>query len=325
MSSRQPDFPADGAPIPAVTRPGLLYVAGPPEVSIKPLTQKLEQAGIARQSAGPDHHSFQWQPVTDGGLHHIEPHLKERADAHLLLFYQAPAIVLAESMGNDCSPDDALADWLESIEAMLAVVRQNRRRITLVEMTLAQQHPASLLDRLNQRLSLSLSKWQGGAASQPKELDPVHLLIAQNAVLTNTNARRLASELQATALPIGNESSLLPDSLSAWNTYNQGIKMAEARPVQANEFEELKEENELLLLQLHQVQEELESYYLTNLDLEKKTSKQSKLEKENRVLQQRAQVLSQKIDNMRQSKSWKITKPLRGFTKLFKRNRNKQA
>lgn len=101
--------------------------------------------------------------------------------------------------------------------------------------------------------------------------------------------------------------------------------MAEAKPVQVDELEELKEENELLLLQLHQVQEELESYYLTNLDLEKKASKQSKLEKENRVLQQRAQVLSQKIDNMRHSKSWKLTKPLRGFTKLFKHNRNKQA
>lgn len=41
---------------------------------------------------------------------------------------------------------------------------------------------------------------------------------------------------------------------------------------EADTLQELQEENELLLLQLHQVQEELEKYYLRNQELEKKYS-----------------------------------------------------
>ena len=361
MNPIHPDIPSAGAPIPAVARPRLLYMAGPPEMHMEPMIQLLERAGIAHQSAASEPHSLHWQPVTNDELQDITPRLSERADAHLLLFYRAPAVVLAEAMGNGRPPDEALAVWLESIESMLAIVRQNRRRTTLVEVTLAQQEPARLIDRLNQRLALSLSKSEGDSGWPPQELDPVHLLIAHNAVLANTQARRLASELQATALPIADESSLLPESLNAWETYSRRVteiesehqrllyqnnrlkkqlgdaeselKNAQARlneaasrPVQTDGLKELKEENELLLQQLHHVQEELESYYLDGRDIQQKYEKaeaeRKKLERDYNTALQRARMLQQRIDAMRASRSWRLTKPLRAGN-IFKRSKKK--
>ena len=51
--------------------------------------------------------------------------------------------------------------------------------------------------------------------------------------------------------------------MSVWNHYQQPAEL----PEQAEKTKELEEENELLLLQLHQVQEELEHYFLENQQL----------------------------------------------------------
>ena len=72
-----------------------------------------------------------------------------------------------------------------------------------------------------------------------------------------------------------------------------------------HEIKDLQEENELLLLQLHQVQEELESYYLRNLELENRGDYRPAFSEANsRRLQHRYKL-------MRESTSWRITAPMR--------------
>lgn len=93
---------------------------------------------------------------------------------------------------------------------------------------------------------------------------------------------------------------------------------------------ELAQENELLLLQLHQVQEELEIYHmklkaandkLRNAENEIRSygqqlrSSKAKLESMERKLKFR----ERRIRYMEESRSWKITAPLRNAIKLFSR------
>lgn len=72
---------------------------------------------------------------------------------------------------------------------------------------------------------------------------------------------------------------------------------------------EVGQENDLLTLQLHQAQEELESYYLS---LQSASAKAVEAEK-------RAEGLEKNLRNMKNSRSWKITAPLRKIMKLFSR------
>lgn len=357
MNSISPDQTAENAPTPAIARPGVLYVAAPPGEDVRSLTQILEQAGLSQKNTESGQLPLQWQMLANSDPQSIAGQLQASADAHLLLFYRAATPVLAEAMGQGRPPDEPLQEWLAQAESILGMIRQNRRRVTLVEITLAQQDPAAFVERLGQRLSLPLKTPMSESAWGAADQDAIYRLIAHTAVMNNTKARRAAAELQATALPVGMEESLLPEALNAWQVYYQrtdeverqqkqanekneqlsvqlermkkALEKAQAEPRQSGDLEELKEENELLLLQLHQVQEELESYYLEGRDLgsnyQQLEAQNNKLEKEHRVLKQRAEVLQQKIDNMRKSSSWRLTKPLRGFSKMFKRSRNKQG
>jgi hypothetical protein len=71
------------------------------------------------------------------------------------------------------------------------------------------------------------------------------------------------------------------------------------------------QENETLLLQLHQVQEELEIVYLQRNRLEIKT-KEELLKKEQELTTSQI-----RIANLKQSVSWKITSPLRSISRPF--------
>ena len=141
----------------------------------------------------------------------------------------------------------------------------------------------------------------------------------------------------------------MPDPLAAWQAYHdQNLKNENERlqndlkhlqeqlnnqreqaqkqkeSEQTRELADLKEENELLLQQLHHVQEELEAYYLDGRDWDQKYHKaeaaRKKLEKDYNSALQRANALQQRIEKMRASRSWRITRPLRAGN-IFKRKK----
>jgi hypothetical protein len=102
------------------------------------------------------------------------------------------------------------------------------------------------------------------------------------------------------------------------------------------------QENELLLLQLHQVQEELEDTFLRNQNLKQAhdrseaANKQASQENEklSLELQQVGEELLNKdreierqrkrVTKLQQTVSWKITAPVRAMAKHFKRSRKEQ-
>ena len=81
---------------------------------------------------------------------------------------------------------------------------------------------------------------------------------------------------------------------------------------QSGEVKDLEEENELLLQQLHHVQEELESYFLENRDLS------SKLEgAQNRQQQLELNNANNALAAVYASGSWRVTAPLRFLISPF--------
>lgn len=89
---------------------------------------------------------------------------------------------------------------------------------------------------------------------------------------------------------------------------------------------DLAEENELLLLQLHQVQEELDRYYLELQDaLKRRSSLEKRLTGCKEELEKRERELEnarRKIEDFRRSTSWRITLPVRILGRLASRKRS---
>jgi hypothetical protein len=341
--------PSEGGPIPSIGRPGELGVASPFDGNPGEQMNVLARAGLAEDTLALT--AFEGE-----NSNALADWLEEDAQRHCLIFWQSPIIAVARGMAAGLPPDEALAQWLERAEALMGAVRRSRRRTTLVESTLAQAHPALLGDRLNQRLALSLSI-PPDSAGTIEEQDPVELLIAERTVVANTLAHRITQELEATSLPLGHGyNDLLPDPLTAWQGYRvhgkigreeteqikeenrklrqeqQSLKrqleehQANESSARSSEQQELKEENDLLLQQLHHVQEELESYYLESREAQQKYQKaedaRRKLVRERNSATQRAEVLQKKIDSMRKSRSWRLTKPLRAGN-FFRRKKAK--
>jgi hypothetical protein len=105
----------------------------------------------------------------------------------------------------------------------------------------------------------------------------------------------------------------------------------QANQKQESTTKEVIQENEFLLLQLHQVQEELEKIFLQKQQMEKQTQQLlDKVENEKLHLQQQANTdllsiksevkkLQQHEANLKQTVSWKLTTPIRAFGKPFRK------
>ncbi|MGY0797606.1 hypothetical protein ACW7G0_00850 [Lysobacter sp. A286] len=211
----------------------------------------------------------------------------------IIWLYHAPWHVLD---GRHTGSQATLVQWMESNRAVLNMRRQLADRLTLVNVERVPQ--TALRGRL--------------AGKAPREPDTITGMdigpasLSAQAPLLGLLFERAAPQywdvleaLEASAwLPSGeplvrgdaesDESALfaLLDALhDATGTTEQ---QSELRKLQ-QEQQGLKQESELLLLQLHQVQEELEQYYLKNIDLDKSSVKDKKALVDMRQVLQEAQ------------------------------------
>ncbi len=182
----------------------------------------------------------------------------------------------------------------------------------------------------------SLLREQGKSTQQISELQAQ----IQNLMQERNSQKKLSGELQAKI-----------DKLT--NALDEKVKLVSERQTQLENakqdyhklevtHKEVTEENELLLLQLHQVQEELEDTFLRNQNLKQAhdrseaANKQASQENEklSRELQQVGEELLNKdreiekqrkrVTKLKQTVSWKITAPVRAMAKPFKRSRKEQ-
>ncbi|ADH86536.1 hypothetical protein [Desulfurivibrio alkaliphilus] len=239
------------------------------------------------------------------------------AQAHLLLFHSRPETALAQAMAEQGNPDQTLEKWQQAAQQLLQVYRHNRQRASLVNIDCALAAPALFMKACHKRFGLKKAKppHSNEAGSKNTESSDMHLLLAAQMVAQSAPTSELIAELEAGSLPLAEQ----PEPNINCQQIHQDYQ---AVTRQANELKEVKEENELLLLQLHQVQEELESYYL-QLQSEQEKHRQAKselaeLKKEQKRHKAKVNQLNGRIDRLQKSTSWKITAPMRGLVKLVK-------
>ena len=237
-----------------------------------------------------------------GGIEAIEHWLKASDTTHLLAFQTPPETAIAEAIAQEGSTlDDAVDAWAESARKLLHAIRRNRKRTTLFEASAARANPGAFGEKVAEHLTLGVNKAAPQQSRDPESSRAaLYRVIAAQAVAQSQDLQDLRDELEASAIPLaGAQAADAPDC-------NQAL--ADLRKQQ-----HLEEENELLLLQLHQVQEELETYYLENQKMNKDQKEIERLKGEVKRLAEQRDWAKHHMEKMKNSKSWKITAPLRGL------------
>lgn len=209
-------------------------------------------------------------------------------NAGFLLVYTQAETAVAHALANGKDPGVVLERWQVANRRLLLFQRRNRRRSVLIDAEAAARNLPALSKALA-RLGIALDP--PNPAVVPHENASLERLIARELLANQLAVGELEAELEASALPLGAEPPRVAPSVAELvNSYlaqrAAAVSLADAdrrrealqkdNEVLRQRGEELKstaeaaeeaarqsrEENELLLLQLHQVQEELETRFL---------------------------------------------------------------
>lgn len=275
------------------------------------------------------------QPALPDGLERIEANresirawLAGAEDAHVLVGYRNPLIDLATRLAADDFGEIPLQAWQAEISNLVELARCDRRRVTLVDIDAMLASPDEFSEHVRERCGAVVR------LTPPQALDEQHTP-GQLARLTVASALRADENAHAALVELQASSFRLPDPASF--SVNEAVaELEQLAGGGVSEHANLEEENELLLLQLHQVQEELEAYFLANKSLERDVDKlrsnsQAHAKKHAAELRNCQAALKQKsidletrendLQAMRQSLSWKLTSPLRAVLGVFVRDR----
>ena len=380
-------------PVPVIETPRSLALACTRAAYRTVLRDLLQRAGFSTGSGAAESAADQPVLLTQeqlGPMGEWSDWLAEHPKAHVLLLVASPSAAVARRLQEGSAPKTALADWMASAQDVLDVIRSQRRRISLMFAEPALAAPQAFVALLSRRLQVPLQ--EVSPDQQLPDLPSALLrLMAENAIWQSADARNIAAELEANALPLADsELSRVPAIDEVFAEYRNSIdrkaraaqelreenellleqlqrvqqKMeafsAEKRAIdqELSAVEEIKEENELLLSQLHRVQEELESQFLKTKAAEEKLAAAEKtiataatdaqlkdLQEENDLLLQQLHHVQEELEryylqsmqpqgqpwqygaqleaaheNIRaiyNSYSWRLTWPLRVFMRIF--------
>lgn len=272
-----------------------------------------------------------WEEVLDN-LAKAKALLQAKPEVHVLICYDVPEDQIATEIDNGLEPSQALANWQNETEALLTLYRQYYRRMTLVAHSALYDQPKELFAQLSARSGISLSSVDLASPIQladresHERLLPTQRLLALQ-VLQHPPAKHLAQELVACSLPLIETVSLFDLVDSLHDTYRQlstdtPTGNSEENSKLHESLQDLQQENNLLIEQLRIVQQELEQRLLGG---QNSTEKLGKLEKEvkrqneklrdvsqkNKGLEAQLKTAKQELKALRNSKSWKVTAPLR--------------
>jgi uncharacterized coiled-coil protein SlyX len=260
----------------------------------------------------------------------------EFSQAKFLLFYTPAEIAIAHMLQSRPNSGAYLDAWKACSQALTSFQRRHRQRAILLDADDACRQPASLVGAC-QRLGLTLQTPRQ-VASPRGELPPLERMAAHVLVAAaQPSIQTLRTELEAQSVPVGDSARPLrapPEELL--EIYRQ-LKAAE-QEVQRLENtsqnlesakREVEQENELLVVQVHQIQEELEHYFLEYQDanraalardgkikdlreqMEGLIAERDKYMSLTAQQEQNIQRLNKQIAELQKSLAWKITAPLR--------------
>jgi len=259
-----------GRGIPRLEMPARLVLATSAGNEISPVFELLAGAGLEREGrAGRTRLPGLVDAFEPGDLDSIPDWLAANTDAHLLLLFNAPMPLMARNMADGLAPDRALEKWLADATAILQIVRRYRRQLSLFSLEAVLANPTGFVDLLTQRLGIDLVAPVARHDDRPVAPGALYRMMAENAVWQSNEARNVAAELEANALPLKASPEVsMPTVDEVYREFSQTIEREKTRKA------ELEEENELLLQQLHQVQEELESTFQKMQELQQSLEKE---------------------------------------------------
>ncbi|SEG45342.1 hypothetical protein [Billgrantia desiderata] len=264
--------------------------------------------------------------------------LQAQPKAHALICYDTPERQIANCIGKDRAPSQALANWMNQVESLLELYREHYQRITLAGQEALNGKPKALFEHLAVRSGIALGRVTPEKPEATAEPDPstqqqsaVNRLLALQA-LQHPPAQRLAEELEASSLPLLDSAELfdlLDSTHDILKQVPQGKAEAEGEDYQElkAKLEDVQQENDLVIEQLHKTQEELEQYLLGNKrghrveklerDIQSKNEKLHNFSQKNKQLIAKLKSARQELKDLRGSKSWKVTAPLRACMKAL--------
>jgi hypothetical protein len=197
-------------------------------------------------------------------------------DARFLLFYTRAETAVAHNLlqGNE-TPQEIMESWQTANRHLIRFQRRHRDRAILLDAEIATQETQALVGACS-LINLKLKSHE--LSEQPSNLPTIERFVAHHLVKNQPSLSALQVELEARAQPLSkNFHSKDFQSDKLIDFYLQQKFSAESQEQQLTqnrwEIKNLKDENELLLFQVLQVQEELEHYYLKFNDQKASTEK----------------------------------------------------
>jgi hypothetical protein len=204
--------------------------------------------------------------LTDSRASWLASELADAAShSNFLAFYTSPEEFLA-GLRLEVDPAQAMEMWMATGRHLLALVRSHRSRVSLLSVEECLAAPGAWQGFLAE--TFGLNPWEMPCSAEP---DPVRLALAKMQALSNPQVGMVLAELDAASHPLAGEApprrTLTQAVEQAWHHLNAREKQARADHeevlkslrVLESKQRESREENQLLLQQLHQAQEELET------------------------------------------------------------------
>src|SRR5690625_502003 len=253
-----------------------LKVGATPHSQWQALIPLLASLGWAEhQNANPEH----W--------YRTDPISTEPEDKHLLL-HARPELAVAYAIDAGETPAEAAEAWRVAAEQLLNFYKRNRGTSVVMDVSSCLLEPETCVAALAQYLGLA-AEGQIPEFALPEKPNPVNQLLANQLIAQSDELSSLLAELEACTLPLG-DSTFVSPSIHIAELYEElreaqpdraqeqleeGARLLETQQRLETELEqsrrdhaktkkvlaETREENELVLNQLFQVQEELERYH----------------------------------------------------------------
>ena len=225
---------------------------------------------VTQLLAGPNEREGHRTQRNDGGLIPLtDPRLATTAgvlasgipEASFLIFVESPRESLARLLDGTADPEHLLGQWMHSARAILSLTHRHRTRVKIIVVQECLNHPADFQNLLRTEMGME-SVPPYPVQDRPSALQQA---LAELIVSKDPQAGHLYAELLALSHPLDPKASCPEERVVDLQEAISEIVALQKTPT----LNQHTEENDMLLLQLHQVQEELEQTFLQKQQVEK--------------------------------------------------------
>lgn len=222
----------------------------------------------------------------------------------ILLLCLSPTEILCRAMSAGALPGAALKDWQAQAQDIIALNRRNRRKVRIVDIRMARDHPAAF----QRWFGLSgddeqISALSNDALGAKPDRDEILHLLAQRALQDDMSARLLMGELEAVSLNFAEPTDAVADDPDAAFLSYQDMRLQQRQgEVLQAQSRTVQEEVEVLRLSKQQLEQQLEQgLELAGEEIRQLREQDALLQAQNRAAQEEAEVQNKRRQQLEQA------------------------